>query len=143
LSLKGLTGHALSFEDGKPLQRGEGNRELILPAPPGGLQVVYASGSQPAADTGWALESSLDIEWAHAMSPAAKIYLVEAASNSYSDLLTAVDKASTLVAAAGGGVVSMSWGGSEFSGQTSYDTHFQKANVTYLASTGDAPGVSP
>ena len=113
-----------------------------LPAPPGGLQVVYASGSQPAANAGWALESSLDIEWAHAMSPAAKIYLVEAASNSYSDLLTAVDKASTLVAAAGGGVVSMSWGGSEFSGQTSYDTHFQKANVTYLASTGDAPGVS-
>ena len=73
-----------------------------LPAPPGGLQVVYASGSQPAADTGWALESSLDIEWAHAMSPASKIYLVEAASNSYSDLLTAVDKAATLVAAAGG-----------------------------------------
>ena len=36
----------------------------------------------------------------------------------------------------------MSWGGSEFSGQTSYDTHFQKATVTYLASTGDAPGVS-
>ena len=76
------------------------------------------------------------------MSPSSKLYLVEAASNSYSDLMTAVDKAATLVAAAGGGVVSMSWGGSEFPGQTSYDTHFQKPNVTYLASSGDAPGVS-
>ena len=68
----------------------------------------------------------MDIEWAHAMSPSSRIYLVEAASNSYSDLLTAVDKASTLVAVAEGGVVSMSWGGSEFSGQTSYDTTFKR-----------------
>ena len=36
----------------------------------------------------------------------------------------------------------MSWGGSEFSGQTSYDSHFKAANVMYIASSGDAPGVS-
>ncbi len=112
-----------------------------LPAPTGGLTVVYASGSQPVANPGWALESSLDVEWSHAMSPNAHIILVEAASNSYTDLMAAVKKASSLVAAAGGGVVSMSWGGSEFSNETSYDSYFQTPNVTYIASSGDAPGV--
>ena len=111
-----------------------------LPAPPA-FTVVYASGTKPAASSGWALELSLDIEWAHAMSPNAKLYLVEAASNSNTDLLVAVDKAAALVAADGGGVVSMSWGGSEFgTAESSYDKHFQVKNVTFFASTGDAPG---
>ncbi len=114
--------------------------QFNLPAPPGGLHVVYASGSVPPVNSGWTLESALDVQWAHAMSPNSKIYLVEAASNSDADLLVAVDKAAALVAADGGGVVSMSWGGSEWSTEASYDSHFQKANVTFLASTGDAPG---
>ena len=38
----------------------------------------------------------MDIEWSHAMAPGAKIVLVEAASNSLSDLMQAVDKASVL-----------------------------------------------
>ena len=116
--------------------------EFGLPAPPS-FQVVYASGATaPPVDPtgGWELESSLDIEWAHAMSPNAKIYLVEAASNSNTDLLAAVDKAASLVSADGGGVVSMSWGESEASGESTNDKHFQKANVTFFASTGDAPG---
>ena len=75
------------------------------------------------------------------MAPGAKIYLVEARSASNSDLLTAVDRATTLVAAAGGGVVSMSWGGSEFSSEASYDSHFQNSKVTYIASACDLPGV--
>ena len=38
--------------------------------------------SLPAADStgGWELEESLDVEWAHAMAPGAKILLVEATS---------------------------------------------------------------
>ena len=118
-------------------------KQFGLPAPGSNFQVVYASGKKPPNDSiGWSLESSLDVEWAYAMSPNAKIYLVEAASDYTSDLLTAVDVASNLVAKAGGGIVSMSWGGSEFSGQTTYDSHFKAANVTYIASSGDAPGVS-
>jgi subtilase family serine protease len=68
------------------------------------------------------------------------IYLVEAASNSYTDLFTAVVKASSLVAAAGGGEVSMSWGGGEFSTETTYDADMKTANVVYFASAGDNPG---
>jgi subtilase family serine protease len=112
-----------------------------LPAPPS-FQVVYASGSQPATDSGWAQESSIDVEWSHAMSPNAKLYLVEAASNYDSDLYAAVTVAGNLVAADGGGIVSMSWGRAEFSTETSLDSHFQKSGVTYIASSGDAPGVS-
>ena len=37
-------------------------------------------------DPGWALETSLDVEWAHALAPGANIVLVEAASGSLSDL---------------------------------------------------------
>lgn len=108
--------------------------------PAANFQVVYASGSKPAYDMGWEFEESLDVQWAHAMAPSAKIVLVEAASNSFADLMTAEDMASKLVAAAGGGEVSNSWGGSEFSGETSYDPHFVKAGVVFLASSGDNPG---
>ncbi len=114
------------------------------------FQQVYATtnGKAPRTNCGWAQEAALDIEWAHAMAPGAKIVLVEAASNSFSDLLKAVDVASG-IAAAGGGQVSMSWGGSEFSGETGYDSHFTTSGVVYFAASGDSggktiwPGVSP
>ncbi len=45
------------------------------------------------ADSGWAMETSLDIEWAHAIAPKAKILLVEATTPSGANLLSAVDYA--------------------------------------------------
>ena len=108
--------------------------------PAASFQTVYASGKKPAYDPGWEFEASLDVEWAHAMAPGAQIVLVEAASNSFADLMTAEDMASKMVNAAGGGEVSNSWGGREFSGETSYDSHFVKQNVVFFASSGDGPG---
>jgi kumamolisin len=99
------------------------------------------SGSTPATSSGWNVEEAIDIEMAHAMAPAAHIYLVEAASNSFVDLFNAVQVATACVVAAGGGQVSMSFGGSEFSGETSYDSVFTGTGVVYFASAGDAPGV--
>jgi len=88
----------------------------------------------PAANAGWATEIALDVEWAHAIAPGANIRLVEANSASDSDLLAAVDNG-----AANAQVVSMSWGGSEFSTETSaaYEGHFTKSGVTFVASSGD------
>lgn len=59
------------------------------------LKVENQSGgsSLPSTDTGWAGEISLDVEWAHAIAPAANILLVEANSSSLADLLKAVDTA--------------------------------------------------
>lgn len=105
------------------------------------LQVVYASGQQPPVNLNWNIEEALDIEWAHAMAPGAKIYLVEAASSSFADLLRAVAVANSLLKSAGGGEVSMSWGGSEFASETNYDSYFSQAGVVYFASSGDSPGV--
>jgi subtilase family serine protease len=104
------------------------------------FQVVYATGTKPAQDStgGWELEEALDIEWAHAMAPNAKIYLVEAASNSNSDLYTAESVASSLVATAGGGEVTNSWSGPEYSSEASDAAkYFSTPNVVYFASTGD------
>jgi kumamolisin len=116
------------------------SKQFGLPAP--SFQVVFASGARPPQDStgGWELEESLDIEWAHAMAPHAKIYLVEAHSNSFTDLFTAVHKANSLVAAAGGGEVSMSWGGGEFSGENSYDSYFTTSGIVYFAAAGDTVG---
>ncbi len=55
----------------------------------------------------WAQESTLDVEWAHAIAPKAKILLVEAASGDSQDLFAAVDYARQR---RGVSVVSMSWG---------------------------------
>ncbi|MGH9520275.1 MAG: S53 family peptidase, partial [Terriglobales bacterium] len=110
---------------------------------PARLRVVFASGRRPAQDPtgGWELEESLDIEWAHAMAPGARIVLVEAASNSFTDLFSAVAVADELLRDGNGGELSMSWGGSEFSQETLFDVFFTTRKVIYFAATGDAPGV--
>jgi kumamolisin len=120
-----------------------------LPLPnAGNFQVVYATSSgtststPPTYNPGWEMEISLDIQWAHAMAPNAKIILVEAPSDDLSDLLAAVTLAGSLVSAGGGGQMSNSWGGSEFSGELSYDSSFTAASVAYFAASGDTPGTS-
>jgi len=114
-------------------------------APHGGSAPGSCTGpaTQPpsAATYGWDVEESLDIEYAHAMAPEATLYLVEAQSSSDADLFCAVSVAGNLVSAAGGGEITMSWGGGEFSGETPYDSVFSVPKVVYFASTGDGPGV--
>jgi hypothetical protein len=107
------------------------------------FQKVNQNGSQtqlPSANSGWGMEIALDVEWAHAVAPAAKILLVEASSSSLNNLLTAVDYASSVSK-----VVSMSWGAGEFSSETSYDSHFSPQlhpGVTFIASSGDTGGMT-
>ena len=109
----------------------------------GCFKKIFASGSQPPANCGWGQEAALDIEWAHAMAPSAKIVLVEAASNSFTDLFAAVDVATAQVTSGSGkGEVSMSWSGGEFSTESSNDGHFQNNNVVYFAASGDSGGVN-
>lgn len=91
--------------------------------------------TKESANSGWALETSLDVEWAHAIDPSAKILLVEATTPSGTNLLNAVD-----YAAARKGVVSvsMSWGGAEFPEEVSLDSHFKSASgAIFFASSGD------
>ena len=89
-------------------------------------------------DAGWALETSLDVEWAHAIAPEANIVLVEAGNASLANLFNAVSFASQQP---GVSVVSMSWGTNEFVGESAYNSLFTTpaghANVTYVAASGD------
>lgn len=94
---------------------------------------VYASGKQPQTHTGWALETSLDVEWAHGIAPNAKILLVEATDNSLNALFDAIDVAIKK----GATVISMSWGSDEFAGEAPFDQIFSAPHVTFTASSGD------
>ncbi len=89
--------------------------------------------SYPRSDRGWALEISLDVDMASAVCPNCRILLVEAASSSLANLTTAVDTAYRL----GANVISNSYGGAEFSGETSYETHFNHPGVAITVSSGD------
>src|SRR6266851_3878473 len=89
--------------------------------------------SYPRGNTGWAEEISLDVDMASAICPNCKILLVEATSNSFADLATAVDQA----AAQGATVISNSYGGGEYSGEVSDQAHFNHPGVAITVSSGD------
>jgi subtilase family serine protease len=87
------------------------------------------------SNSGWALETTLDVEWAHAIAPEAKILLVEAATPSGVNLLKAIDYASAQKDVS---AVSMSWGGAEFPEETTLDAHFSSVSgAVFFASSGD------
>jgi subtilase family serine protease len=118
------------------------------------LKVVASGGgsaSKLSQDStgGWQLETSLDVEWAHAIAPQANILLVEAPSESLTDLMGAVQYAANQPGVV---TVSMSWGEYEVSNESSYDSYFKpktssntkgaQAGVTFVAASGDS-GAGP
>jgi len=98
------------------------------------LTKAYPSGTVPSGNSGWGVEISIDVEWMHAIAPQARIILVEAASADMSDLFNA----DVFAAQQGATVISNSWGGPEFSGETSYDSDFSASHVTFVFSAGDS-----
>lgn len=108
-----------------------------------GCLAIDATGTGDSSS--WALETSLDVEWAHSIAPGAKIVLVESADNSLGNLLNGESTA----AASGAQQVSNSWGSSEFSGETSYDSYFNSPTTSFFVSSGDGgngvewPAASP
>ena len=137
------------------------DNEFGLPNPPSFTKYnEYGQTSPlPAPVSGWGLEITLDVEWAHAMAPGANIDLVEASNSSLPNLPIASNSAATIL---GASVVSQSWAYYlEYEGQGSEEqslnaTYYAPAlatnpNVTFLAATGDGsanygpifPSVSP
>jgi len=118
------------------------NATLPLATAPGNacvLSVVYSTtsgamtASAPSYDSGWSTEISLDVQWAHATAPLARIVLIEAPDSSVDSLQAAVNLANSM----GHGVVSMSFGAGEGSWTSSVDSSFTSANMSYVASAGD------
>ena len=91
------------------------------------------SGPLPARNGEWATEISLDVQMAHAVCPYCRLLLVEASSESYSDLGTAVNAA----VAAGATEVSNSYGGSEAPGYESFNSPYDHPGVVVAVASGD------
>jgi subtilase family serine protease len=127
-----------------------------LPAPPWFAKVMQ---SNTPASTTWGQETALDVEWAHAIAPQANILLVEAASDSYNNLIAGAAWAASVPTVV---AVSMSWAGPEFAGETAFDAYLTTpafhlggwgayGGVTFVAASGDNgawsgpqyPAVSP
>ncbi|UTI64364.1 S53 family peptidase [Paraconexibacter antarcticus] len=90
-------------------------------------------GSYPRADGGWAQEISLDVDMASAVCPNCKILLVEAKTNSFANLSTAVDTAAAL----GASTISNSYGGSEYASEVTDQSHYNHPGIAVTVSSGD------
>jgi subtilase family serine protease len=89
-----------------------------------------------AGDTGWDVEESLDVDMVSTACPSCEIYLVEASSASIADLGTGVNSAISVL---GAHFVSNSYGASESSSESTYDTDYYKhAGDAVTASAGDS-----
>jgi subtilase family serine protease len=85
----------------------------VMGLPPAKLSIVgkaTESGFSGDANSGWADETTLDVEWVHAIAPGAKIVLVIAPTNSFDDLFAAIAKATTIHGVV---AISNSWAGPE------------------------------
>ncbi len=91
-------------------------------------------GSYPRANSGWAQEISLDLDMVSAVCPNCKILLVVARSSSLFDLGAAVNTAARL----GANAISNSYGGGEFSAETSYEGYYNHPGAAITASSGDS-----
>ena len=99
----------------------------------------------PAYNADWIAEIALDVQWAHAIAPLARIVLIEVADSNSNSLTGGIALANKM----GAGVVSMSFGASEGSWVTASDATLTTTGMTYIASAGDDgaqtlwPAVSP
>jgi subtilase family serine protease len=125
-----------------------------LPAPPK-FSIIQPAGKVPAFDpndssmVGWAEETSLDVEYSHAMAPGANILLVEtpvAETEGLVGIPQIVKAENYVINHHLGDVISQSFGATENTfpsnksifGQRSAFTNAAAHHVTVLASSGDA-----
>jgi hypothetical protein len=119
------------------------DQQFGLPDPPSFIKLNQEGqqGNYPPANvSGFAGEEALDVEWAHAIAPQANIILIEANTSDLTDLLNGcigtLDKIPQV------SVVSMSFSGAEFSGETSFDSLFTTPaghqGITFVTGSGDA-----
>ena len=87
----------------------------------------------PAYNADWIAEIGLDVQWAHAIAPLARLVLIEVADANSNSLLGGIALANKM----GAGVVSMSFGAPEGSWVKASDASFTTPGMTYVAAAGD------
>jgi subtilase family serine protease len=96
-------------------------------------------------NSGWAVECTLDVQWAYAINPNAQIRVIMAASSSWGDILYAINFANNknkFSPPIDTDVLSMSFGANDNGGLSSYNSYFTNSNTIYVASSGDSSVVS-
>lgn len=89
--------------------------------------------SPPPYNSRWARETALDVQWAHATAPLARIVVLQALNNFTNSLLDMIILANRF----GPGTVSMSFVAGEGSYSERYDQFFNAPGMTYFAAAGD------
>jgi subtilase family serine protease len=107
--------------------------------------IDLSNGSRPAfnAANDWIAERNLDVQWAHAIAPQAKIILITSKTNSASDMQLAVQTASLQP---GVTAISLSYGAYEFTAETgaAYDgvlKTIQAKGIAVFVASGDSGNV--
>lgn len=110
-----------------------------------GLKIyTYPPNSPPSASpnvSGWGMEASLDIQWAHVVAPQANIILMlvaQPAASTFAGIAAAINATIAL----GAQIISMSFGTTEMRNQLllGLEPVFQNNKVTFIASAGDIGG---
>jgi subtilase family serine protease len=107
--------------------------------PPANLTIIGTpteSNFSTDANAGWAGETTLDVEWVHAIAPGAKIVLVVTPTNSFNDLFAGI---ATAAAVPGVVAISNSWSGFDIG--VAGDSEFYVAIDNFLKTVG-AAGIS-
>jgi len=115
---------------------------MPLATPPAACQFSVVSSTTtsamtatvPAANSTWLPESKLDVQWAHAIAPLARIVLIEMPNAMSNSILGA----NALATRMGPGAVSMSFGSSEAGWAPTTEGNFAGAGMTYIAAAGDS-----
>lgn len=95
--------------------------------------------------SGWAVETTLDVQWAYAINPYAQIRVILAASSRLIDIFNAIKYANNknnFKPAIDTDIISMSLGTLDSGVLTSYNNLFSNKNTIYLAASGDSNNVS-
>lgn len=87
----------------------------------------------PMASSHWSVEISLDLDMVSAVCPSCHIMLVEATSNTFTNMDAAENEAATL----GATEISDSWDGIEHSEETSEDKYFKHPSIPITVAAGD------
>jgi subtilase family serine protease len=91
--------------------------------------------SYPQGDTGWGEEIALDLDMVSAICPNCHILLVEADSNSLTNLGTAVNQAASM----GAHAISNSYGAREFPSEAIYESsYYNHPGIAVTVSSGDS-----
>src|SRR5262249_7534603 len=124
------------------------NFDAVMGLPNSSFTQIVPAGSPPPFDindgnqVGWSVETTLDVEWAHAIAPGANIVLAVAASNNDSDILNTTKY---VVDHNVGDVISQSFGEAEqcmdpklLDQQHAVFAEAVRKGITLFASSGDS-----